>query len=104
MYIDDAKETLLVQRDSIKDGVDYEGNPEVIEVDARTGKYKTVQRSNVLVGSWLVDGKGVVRAGLGGDGSSGPYTCGGRSGRCETRAAITIQSDIQREHHRSRSG
>jgi dipeptidyl aminopeptidase/acylaminoacyl peptidase len=71
MHIDDEKESMLVQRDSIKDGVDYEGSPEVIEVDVRTGKYKIVQRPNVMVGSWGADGNGVIRIGLGGDGDSG---------------------------------
>lgn len=71
MHIDDEKETMLVQRDSIKDGVDYEGSPEVIEVDARTGKFKIIQRPNVEIGNWIADGKGVVRAGTGGDGDSG---------------------------------
>jgi dipeptidyl aminopeptidase/acylaminoacyl peptidase len=71
MHVDDVKESILVQRDSIKDGVDYQGNPEVIDVDARTGKYKIVQRPNIEVSSWVSDGKGVVRAGIGGDGDSG---------------------------------
>jgi dipeptidyl aminopeptidase/acylaminoacyl peptidase len=71
MHIDDEKQTFLVQRDSIKGGVDYQGNPEVIDVDARTGKYKIVQRPNVEIGDWISDGKGVIRAGVGGDGDSG---------------------------------
>jgi hypothetical protein len=45
--------------------------PEVIEVDVRSGKFKTVMRPNVEVSSWLVDGKGVIRAGVGSDGDSG---------------------------------
>ncbi len=71
MHVDDKTETMLVQRDSIKDGVDYEASPEVIEVDARSGKYKIIQRPNVEISSWVSDGKGVIRAGLGGDGDSG---------------------------------
>lgn len=93
MYIDDEKETFLVQRDSIKDGVDYEGNPEVIEVDARTGKYKTIQRSNVLVSSWIVDGKGVVRAGLGGDGDSGKQRLMYRSGPDDAFKTVSNEAD-----------
>jgi dipeptidyl aminopeptidase/acylaminoacyl peptidase len=68
MHIDDEKESFLVQRDSIKDGVDYNGSPEVIEVNARTGKYKIVQRPNVEISQWIADGKGVIRAGVGGGG------------------------------------
>ncbi len=71
LHIDDEKETMLVQRDTIKDGNDYEGSPEVIEVDVKTGKFKIVQRPNVEVSTWIADGKGVIRAGVGGDGDSG---------------------------------
>jgi dipeptidyl aminopeptidase/acylaminoacyl peptidase len=70
VFIDDKAERIMIQRDTIKDG-DYKGNPEVIEVDIISGKMKIVQRPNVEVSSWFVDGKGVVRAGAGGDGDSG---------------------------------
>lgn len=70
LFIDHDKETILVQRDTIKD-LDYKGNPEVIEVDVTTGKFKIVQRPNVEVSSWFVDGKGVVRAGASSDRGSG---------------------------------
>ena len=70
VFIDDEAEKIMIQRDTIKDG-DYKGNPEVIEVEVLTGKMRTVQRSNVEVSDWFVDGKGVVRAGAGGDGDSG---------------------------------
>lgn len=66
LFIDDEKETILIQRDTIKD-LDYKGNPEVIEVNVVTGKTKIVQRPNVEVSGWFVDGKGVVRAGSGSD-------------------------------------
>jgi dipeptidyl aminopeptidase/acylaminoacyl peptidase len=71
MHIDHDKETVLIQRDSIKGGVDYNGNPEVIEASVRTGKFTIVQRPNVMVSSWISDGKGVIRAGTGDDGDSG---------------------------------
>jgi dipeptidyl aminopeptidase/acylaminoacyl peptidase len=93
MHIDDEKETLLVQRDSIKDGVDYEAAPEVIEVDARTGKYKMVQRPNVEVGSWVSDGKGVVRAGVGGDGDSGKQRLMYRSDANGTFKTVSNEAD-----------
>ncbi len=93
MFIDDEKQTLLVQRDSIKDGVDYEGNPEVIEVDARTGKFKIVQRPNVVVGSWGVDGKGVVRIGLGGDADSGKNRIMYRSDSSGTFKTVSNEAD-----------
>ncbi len=70
VYTDDEKERVYIQRDTIKD-MDYKGNPEVIDVDVRTGKFRIVQRPNVEVSGWFVDGKGVVRAGVGGDSDSG---------------------------------
>jgi dipeptidyl aminopeptidase/acylaminoacyl peptidase len=70
LFIDDEKETILVSRNTLKD-MSYSGNPEVIEVDVRSGKFKTIMRQNVEVRSWLVDGKGVIRAGVGNDSDSG---------------------------------
>ncbi len=70
MHIDHTKETMLVQRDVLKER-DYSPNPEVIEIDVRSGKFKSVMRPNVEVGTWIADGKGVVRAGVGFDGDSG---------------------------------
>jgi dipeptidyl aminopeptidase/acylaminoacyl peptidase len=93
MHIDDAKESIVVQRDSIKDGVDYQGNPEVIDVDARTGKYKIVQRPNIEVSSWVSDGKGVVRAGIGGDGDSGKQRLMYRSDANGTFKTVSNESD-----------
>lgn len=70
LYTDHKTEKLYIQRDTYKDG-DYRGNPEVIDVNPRTGKFTIVQRPNVEVGSWDVDGNGVIRAGTGFDGKSG---------------------------------
>ena len=69
-YTDDEKEIIYIERDTIKDG-DYKGNPEIVEVNVRTGKLRIVQRPNVEVSGWFVDGKGVVRAGAGGNGDNG---------------------------------
>ncbi|KQZ60718.1 hypothetical protein ASD67_15520 [Sphingopyxis sp. Root1497] len=66
LHIDDEKETMLIQRGFFKDG-SFSVGPEVLDVDVRTGKFKTVQRPNVEVSTWLVDGKGVIRGGLGQD-------------------------------------
>ena len=69
-YTDDEKEIIYIERDTIKDG-DYKGNPEIVEVNVRTGNLRIVQRPNVEVSGWFVDGKGVVRAGAGGNGDNG---------------------------------
>jgi dipeptidyl aminopeptidase/acylaminoacyl peptidase len=93
LHINDEKETMLVQRDSIKGGVDYEGSPEVIDVDARTGKYKIVQRPNVEVGGWITDGKGVIRAGVGGSGDSGKQRLMYRSDANGTFKTVSNEAD-----------
>jgi dipeptidyl aminopeptidase/acylaminoacyl peptidase len=70
LFIDDEKEMILVSRDVLKE-MNYSGNPEVIGVDVRSGKFKTIMRPNVEVRRWLVDGNGAIRAGVGNDGDSG---------------------------------
>ncbi|NJS14800.1 MAG: S9 family peptidase [Sphingopyxis sp.] len=69
-FVDDEAEYILVERDTLKEQV-YSGNPEVIRIDVRTGKTQIVQRPNVEVTGWFLDGKGVVRAGASQDGDSG---------------------------------
>lgn len=64
LHRDHAKETILLQRSSFRNEQN-EFRPEVISVDVRTGKFTTVQRPNVFVRSWVADGNGVIRAGIG---------------------------------------
>jgi dipeptidyl aminopeptidase/acylaminoacyl peptidase len=92
MHIDDENERLLVQRDVLKDG-SYSANPEVIEVDVRTGKFKIIMRPNVEVGSWIADGAGVVRAGLGSDGDSGKDRLMYRSNASEQMKTVSNEAD-----------
>ncbi|WP_411292075.1 alpha/beta hydrolase family protein [Sphingorhabdus sp.] len=92
LFIDDEKETLLVERDVLKD-MSYSGNPEVIEVDVRSGKFKTVMRPNVEVGGWIVDGNGVIRAGVGGDGDSGKQRLMYRSDANGTMKTVSNEAD-----------
>jgi dipeptidyl aminopeptidase/acylaminoacyl peptidase len=66
LHRDHAKERIVMQRASFRND-QLEFAPEVIDVDVRTGKFSTVQRPNVMVGQWVADGNGVIRAGLGGD-------------------------------------
>lgn len=65
-HVDHDKETLLVQRGAFRND-QQEFNPEVIEVNVRTGEIKTVMRPNVVVGNWIADGTGTIRASTGGD-------------------------------------
>ncbi len=92
LFIDNEKETILVSRDVLKD-MSYSGNPEVIEVDVRSGKFKTVMRPNVEVRSWLVDGKGVIRAGVGSDGDSGKQRLMYRSDASGTMKTVSNEAD-----------
>lgn len=65
LHRDHVKEKVLMQRASFRND-QQEFQPEVIELDVRSGKFSTVQRPNVLVRRWIADGKGVIRAGIGG--------------------------------------
>ena len=92
LFIDDEKEKILVSRDTLKDN-SFSDNPEVIEVDVRSGKFKTIMRPNVEVGDWIVDGKGVIRAGVGGDGDSGKQRLMYRSDGNGTLKTVSNEAD-----------
>lgn len=92
LYIDHEGEKILVERDVLKD-LAYSPNPEVIEADVRTGKFRIVQRTNVEVTGWFVDGKGVVRAGAGGDGDSGKQRLMYRSDDKGTLKTVQNEAD-----------
>src|SRR3546814_8065364 len=62
IHVDHKNERLLLSRTSLTYGYEYLGRPEVIDVDVRTGRFKLVQKPNILVGGWAADGKGVVRS------------------------------------------
>ncbi len=66
LHVDDAREHVVLQRQSLRNQ-QQEFLPEVVDVDVRTGRFTTVMRPNVLVGDWVTDGDGVVRAGIGND-------------------------------------
>lgn len=63
-HIDHKNETVVLQRTAFRNE-QQAFDPEVIRVNVRTGKFETIMRPNVIVEDWLVDGKGVVRAGIG---------------------------------------
>lgn len=72
-----GKPHVLIERRVIdgggKMGLDTEraGNPEVIDVDLDTGKYKIVMAKNPEVSSWIADEDGVVRIGSSSDRDTG---------------------------------
>ena len=69
-HIDHKRETLVLQRTAFRNDQRV-FDPEVIEVNVRTGKFETLMRPNTIVNDWMVDGKGVVRAGVGYDSDNG---------------------------------
>jgi dipeptidyl aminopeptidase/acylaminoacyl peptidase len=71
LFIDHDKAEILLERDTVNSSNERARLPQVLRVDVKTGKFKIVQNTNPEVGSWFADGKGVVRAGFGGDGDTG---------------------------------
>jgi dipeptidyl aminopeptidase/acylaminoacyl peptidase len=71
LHTDYEKQKLLVERDVVGTSNERSGRPQVISVDARTGKYNIVQNINPLVSAWAADGQGVVRYGSSYDGDTG---------------------------------
>lgn len=62
---------VLIQRQNPANGSERMALPEVIDVDADTGRFTTVQRANPMVEGWSADAEGVVRIGTSYDGESG---------------------------------
>lgn len=72
IYVDDDKGQFLLSRDTNKYGNERYFRPEVVRVDAATGKIlQVVEQANPIIGSWFADGKGVVRAATSYDGDTG---------------------------------
>jgi dipeptidyl aminopeptidase/acylaminoacyl peptidase len=91
-FVNDEEEYILVERDTLKEQV-YSGNPEIVRIDVRTGKTQLVQRPNVEVTGWFLDGKGVVRAGAGSDGDSGKQRLMYRSNDKEVFKTVQNMAD-----------
>lgn len=90
-FTDHDEEWVLIERNTLKEQVF--GGAEVIRYDFRTGKQTMVQRSNVEVSSWYIDGKGIVRAGVGGDGDTGKQRLMYRSNANETLKTVQNMAD-----------
>ncbi len=70
-WIDHDTGKFLLERNSNAYGTERWQLPEMVMVDVNTGKFTIVMQPNPVVSDWIVDGKGVVRAGTGGDGDTG---------------------------------
>lgn len=90
-YVDHDEEYALIQRNTLKDQVF--GRAEVIRFDFKTGKVSMVQRPNLEVSNWYIDGKGVVRAGSGYDSKTGKERLMYRSNDKEVLKTVQNSAD-----------
>lgn len=93
LHIDHDAGKFLLERESDAYGTERWQLPEVVQVDVATGKYTVVQRPNPIVGSWIADGRGVVRAGLGYDPASGKQRLMYRSNAGEPMRTVSNEAD-----------
>jgi dipeptidyl aminopeptidase/acylaminoacyl peptidase len=93
LYIDHEKGLFLLERQSDAYGTERFQLPEVVQVDVNTGKYTVVERPNPVVQSWIVDGKGVVRAAQGSDPDTGKERLMYRSKAGDTLTTVSNAAD-----------
>lgn len=67
----DGLPRIIVQRGNATRGTERLNKPEVVEIDAATGKEKTLMYANPEVDNWTTDTGGVVRVGTSYDGDTG---------------------------------
>lgn len=70
----DGAPRILLERRNPDNGTELLDNPEVVEIDALTGKEQVVMRANPVVGDWTADEAGVVRMGTSYSGDTGRLT------------------------------
>lgn len=70
----DGPPRILLERINPQNGTELLGRPEVVEIDAVTGKEQVVMRANPVVADWSADESGVVRMGTFFSGDTGRLT------------------------------
>jgi len=70
----DGPPRILLERNNPANGTELLGKPEVVEIDAVTGKEQMVMRANPVVSDWTADEGGVVRMGTSFSGDTGRLT------------------------------
>ena len=70
----DGPPRILLERINPANGTELLGKPEVVEIDAVTGKEQMVMRANPVVSDWSADEAGVVRMGTSFSGDTGRLT------------------------------
>jgi dipeptidyl aminopeptidase/acylaminoacyl peptidase len=93
LHIDHDRSKILVERNSTNGNNESWDDPEVIEVDVKTGKFTYVMRTNPLVGGWATDSSGVVRMGQGSDSDSGKERILYRSGNTGYVKTVANEAD-----------
>lgn len=70
----DGAPRILLERINPENGTELLGKPEVVEIDAVTGRESIVMRANPVVAGWTADEAGVVRMGTSFSGDTGRMT------------------------------
>ncbi|MGL5839196.1 MAG: alpha/beta fold hydrolase [Sphingorhabdus sp.] len=92
-HIDHDKGKILLERTSTKDNTERWDNPEVVEVDVKTGKFSYVMRTNPIVGAWFADAEGVIRMARGYDSDSGKERLLYRSNASQQIRTVSNEAD-----------
>lgn len=79
---------ILLERRNPRNGTESLSSPEVIEIDAATGKTKVAMRSNPVVRGWTADLGGVVRMGSRRDADTGKVSVLYREGPADTMRTV----------------
>lgn len=93
LHVDHDKGQFLLQRDAVTDTTERWGFPEVVRVDARTGDFSMVQRTNPIVRSWVADSDGVVRLGYNVDRDNGKFRILYRSNAQQAFRTVFLDAD-----------
>jgi dipeptidyl aminopeptidase/acylaminoacyl peptidase len=70
-WIDHDTGKFVLERMSNAYGTERWTLPEAVLVDVNTGKFSVLMQPNPVISDWIIDSKGVVRAGTGSDADSG---------------------------------
>jgi dipeptidyl aminopeptidase/acylaminoacyl peptidase len=93
LHIDHDAGKILLARQSNQYGTERMQRDEVVSVDVATGRFHVVEQPNPMVGEWIADGRGVVRAAVGGDGDSGKQRLMYRSRAGSNFATVSNEAD-----------
>lgn len=93
LHIDHDKGEYLLQRDSTNGSYETFFLPEVIRVNASTGEFTMVQRTNPIVRGWVADSAGVVRVGFSSNRDNGKIRILYRSNEKEAFRTVFFEAD-----------